>query len=506
MVATPQTEPRSGSVDNSVPDRTPVRTPRSIYSGVFWAAYAANVTVVSANALAFRFAELVGFVGGSEQTAGMIIGVAMGIALFARLFLGQAIDRHGVRRLWLTAGVLLTSGGMLLTLTSDLSWQIYVARTLFSIGLAGALTCSTVHIQSLVRPERRTEIIASLGSSGFVGMILGALLGDLIFLQLEGRTRFLVLFGGATLLGALYIGFVAFITRGDHHQRPRLTPALHHLLFRYWPGNVLSVAFVMGMTLAVTTVFLTRFATHHGMSGIGPFFMGYAISAFIFRIASRGWSRTIGRHRMILMGLVGHTAAMFMLPFATTTLLIMVPAVFGGFGHALLFPAVVSLGSEAFPRKFRGTGTTVVMGFFELGVVVSAPILGTIIDAFDGHGFTPMFLFAGSVTVIVGVVYLLTTARTSDADLLIGNRISAGKNVAIGPQGSGPFLVRHSPIEPAAPAHSTAKSLVGESSANERFVAEPIVDEKGTIRPAVGDRPPQRKESATGIPPATRCR
>src|SRR5690606_35617317 len=136
-------------------------------------------------------------------------------------------------------------------------------------------------------------------------------------------------------------------------------------------GNVMLVAFAMGLMVAVTTVFLTRFATHRELSGLGSFFLAYAGSAFTFRLISRGWSRTVGRHRMILMGLAGHAVAMFLLPFVTNEWFFMVPAACGGFGHALLFPAVVSLGSEAFPREYRGTGTTIVMGFFDVGTFVS---------------------------------------------------------------------------------------------------------------------------------------
>lgn len=482
-------EPGSGSVTDFASPAAGAPGGR-IYTRVFWAAYVANVIVVAANGLTFRFAELVGFVGGSEQIAGMIIGVSVGVALLSRLFLGQAIDQHGVRKLWIISSIVFVVGGAMLTLTTDLSWQIYAGRTLFALGLSGTLTCSTVFIQTIVPPERRTEIIASLGSSGFVGMVLGALLGDLIFLQFDGRARFLILFGGATVLGLLYIGFVLGVTRDVFHRAPATTPPLHHLLFRYWPGNVLLVAFVMGMTLAVTTVFLTRFATYHGMSGIGPFFVAYSCSAFAFRVASRGWSRTIGRHRLILMGLAGQVAAMFMLPFATTPLLFTIPALFGGFGHALIFPAVVSLGAEAFPDRFRGTGTTVVMGFFELGIVVSAPILGTIIDVFDGHGFTPMFLFAGVVAVVVLFIYAATTARTPDTDLLPANPTSGGLSAG----NSRPIWTRHSPIEPAA--LSRAGVVDGDTSLPETAVVR--------RRPATG--PSRRDERGAGVPPGTACR
>src|SRR5690606_35900467 len=194
-----------------------------VYSVVFWTAYAANVAVVTANALTFRFAELVGYLGGSEQTAGTIVGIATAAALLSRLYLGQASDPYGVRRLWIVSAILFTTGGALLTASDSLSPLLYTARALFAIGLAGIFTCSTVHIQSLVPPHRRTEVIGSLGSSGFVGMIVGALLGDAVFHSFEGRTQFVALFGTSALLGAAYVVIVLLLTRNERHERPAVT-------------------------------------------------------------------------------------------------------------------------------------------------------------------------------------------------------------------------------------------------------------------------------------------
>ncbi len=79
-------------------DEAQQQTP-SVYNRVFWLAYAANLTLVSANALTFRFAELVAYLGGSEKVAGAIISTGVMGALAARFLLGQAIDHYGTRRL-----------------------------------------------------------------------------------------------------------------------------------------------------------------------------------------------------------------------------------------------------------------------------------------------------------------------------------------------------------------------------------------------------------------------
>ena len=405
----------------------------SIYNRVFWLAYLANVSLVSANALTFRFAEFISFLGGTEQVAGTVVGAGVAGALLARLFIGQGIDHYGTRRLWLGGGVVyLVACGTFVALSagwgsatstaagSGVTWPVYAARVGFAVSIAAMFTCSIVHIQNLVPAGRRTEIIGNLGSSGFIGMVVGTQAGDLIFRLLPGgQPQFIALFGGTAALGVLYVALVYIITRKDQHIRPPCTPPAHRLLFRYWPGPVVLVAAMMGIGIAVTTVFLTRFATHLGVqNGVGTFFTAYALSAFLFRVSASKWSRTIGRHKMILLGLAGHIVGFVLLPFVRTEWHFIVPAIANGFGHALLFPAVVSLGSGAFPREFRGTGTTLVLGFLDMGTALSAPVLGGVIDAYGGAGFAEMFWVAAVTAGVITVFYAATAARHVDEDVL----------------------------------------------------------------------------------------
>lgn len=403
-----ESEPNAGKP--AEPDRLEPNNPSgSIYNRVFWLAYAANVSLVMANALTFRFADFISWLGGTEETAGTIVSVGIFGALAVRLVLGQAIDNYGTRRLWMIGGTIYIASTSLFLLIHDLGWPIYLARLGFAAGIATMFTCSMVHIQNLVPAHRRTEIIGNLGSSGFVGMILGSQLGDWIFRSTpEGQLRFLVLFGGTVVLGLVYVGLVLLLTRGDVHTRSRPTPAVHRLIFQYWPGNVVLVAIMMGISITVTTIFLTRYAKSLGMmNGVGTFFTGYSVTAFLFRVQTATWSRTIGRHRMIWLGLAGHCIGHGFLPFVTQEWHFLIPAVACGIGHALLFPAVVSLGAGAFPKEYRGSGSTITLGFIELGAALSAPILGWVIDQGGGYGFTRMFWISSSIALVVGLYYAL---------------------------------------------------------------------------------------------------
>ncbi len=403
---------------------------RQVYSSEFWLSYTANTMLVAATALLFRFAEFVSFLHGSEETAGRVIAVGVCASLTLRFFLGQAIDHFGERRSWITSAVVCTLGSAMFLFVGDLGLLLYISRAVFATGVACCFACSISYIQTLVSEDRRTEVIGALGSSGFVGMIIGSNLADVVFLVLPRDWQlFEILFGATAALAAAYFVMVCTITHGDVYERPQHTPSAHHLLWKYWPGSVVLVALMMGTGIAVTTVFLSRFVTDQGLPGIRTFFTGYAITAFILRIVSRSWSRQIGRHRVLLIGLAGHALGNLLFPLVTAEWHLLFPAIACGCGHALLFPCVVSIGAGAFPPEYRGTGTTMILGFVDLGTILSAPLLGRIIDH---HGFPPMFITSASVSLVILAVYGVWTRNhvCSDQQMFLESNGAAVPEVA----------------------------------------------------------------------------
>ena len=389
---------------------------KPVYDRVFWLSYCANLMLVTGNAMTFRFAEFVKVFGGTEKTVGFIIGCGTTAALVSRLALGQAIERFGIRTLWLTVVSLFITGCVLMALADSIGVLLYSGRVSFAIGLAGMFTCSIFHAQNRAPVNRRTEVIGNLGSSGFLGMIVGSQLCDLWGRSFSDRFEPVAAFGFVAGLGCLYLLLVLFVTARDEQVRPDHSVPAHRLIFRFWPGPVVFAALAMGMYFIVPSVFLTRFSTHRGLGGIGAYWTTYAAIAFLVRVKTRKWATTVGRHRMVLIGTLGYGTGFAMMPFVNELWQFVFPACACGFAHALLFPAVVSLGTESFPREFRGTGTTLVLGFFDLGGTIAAPILGAVIDHYDGAGFQQMFLGSASVSVLIGGYYYLVGSKRPDSE------------------------------------------------------------------------------------------
>src|SRR5579872_4289004 len=100
MRASPPTAPTESANDEVIYDRR------------FWLAYAANLMLVCANSLTFRFAEFVAGLGGTEELSGLIVQAGLFAAIFCRLGLGRAIDHYGPRLIWMASAVVYLTGSL----------------------------------------------------------------------------------------------------------------------------------------------------------------------------------------------------------------------------------------------------------------------------------------------------------------------------------------------------------------------------------------------------------
>jgi len=385
---------------------------------VFISAWIANFLLVTANAAIFVFADWIAWLATSSSTAssiayeeelpGRIIQTGLIAAILSRLFLGKMIDRFGVRRVWIVLATSTLFGSTIFANVTSVSRLLYAGRVLYAVGVSGMFTCSAFHIQSCVAEHRRTEFLGLLGSSGFIGMILGTQLVDLLqWLNDGSQVYFRHAFWVVMACNATYILLIMIATKGFPRPQREIRPSLVSMMKAHWPGAVVLVAMVMGLVFTVPSLYLVRFNRYAGLGGIAGFWTAYAISAFALRILTAQLSQKVGRHRLITIGLISQGSGLLTILVASQPWHLVVSAIICGLGHALLFPSIVSLGSGRFPAKYRGSGTNLTMGFMDLGTALSAPLLGRIIDmeTFGGAGYPQMFLAAGLTTLILGIAW-----------------------------------------------------------------------------------------------------
>ncbi len=380
-----------------------------LYDFTFWSVYLANFLLVTANALLFRFGDFVVFLGGTTGTAGKIVSFGMLGSVLLRLTMGRCIDRHGPKHVWMASALLFIVACLAFIPIQGLGLSVYIARLMMSVSLAGMFTCSFVFISAHAPVERRAELIGILGTSGLFGMIIGPNISDLLFRYMgTGHQTFSALFILSASIGCVYLVLSWFITRKANPVQPEKDGSTRQILTKYWPGSLMLVALTMGFAQTVPQTFLSLFVHRQGISGIGIFFLCYAITAFAVRVIGRRWPEHIGRENAVLIGLIATAVSMLLYLPAHSDLTIIAPAMAAGVAHAILFPCTISLGADSFPDRYRGTGMTLMLGMTELGIVFGGHSLGSIVDLW---GFQVMFVCLAFIALSVSIVYAVSIRR-----------------------------------------------------------------------------------------------
>ncbi len=379
------------------------------YGRTFWLAYFANTALIVCNSSLFRYFDFVSFLGGTEYDLGLITGIGMGGAVLARFAQGALIDRLGPRIIWRGSLVLLIASlcGHFLVDQID-SPAVYLLRLCYMVGLAGAFGASITSISLRAPKGRSTELIGVLGSSGFIGLAIGPLVGDFIFSGTASestkiQTMFAVALGAA--MAALVLTCLA--TQGDRPRRWRKHPPLLKLIRQFHPGWMLLMAFAMGIGVLFPQVFLRSYAKEIGIANMAPFFLVYAVTAFTFRLLTRRLPERLGVTRAASLGIFILASSLALYLLVRDPWLLPIPAFLGGLAHALVFPAIIGGGSIAFPKRYRGTGTNLMLVMLDSGGLVGQPLIGSLIAGSRGAGLPAYPLTFTAMAVLLAVIALL---------------------------------------------------------------------------------------------------
>jgi MFS family permease len=360
--------------------------------------------------LLYRYGDFVSLLGGDEVDLGWIVAAGMVGSLMMRLAQGSGIDTYGPRRIWLWSSALfiVSCGGHLLV-TSAEGPLIYALRVLYQTSVSGFFGASITYISGRAPIARMAEVIGTLGTSGFIGMMIGTQLGDrLLNHRAADGSHIRNLFVAVTLIGVAGFIFSWFATRSDGVRPKRRQPPMLLVLRRYHPGALLWAGAAAGFGLALPTIFLTRYAAELHIPNLAVFFWIYAPTAFVTRMLIRQLPQRWGVRPMLLCGLFSLAAGILTFLLVQREWQFAFPAVLIGIAHAFVFPAAVAGGSGAFPLRYRGLGTTLMLAMFDLGNLVGMPAAGEMLRWYRRFGwpdYPAMFITSAIAIFAVGAAY-----------------------------------------------------------------------------------------------------
>lgn len=414
------------------------------YGRSFWLAYASNLLGATAVALLYRYADFVAVLGGAEIHLGWIVGIGMTGSLITRLWLGGAIDRQGPRMIWLGGLVLFA-----LTCVAHLGIHqydgvsIYLVRIAWCCAVAAVFGASTTFIAMNAPLPRMAELVGMMGTSGFLGMFLGAQIGDLLF-HAHPIERWHVdrMFLCAALLAACSIVFAWLATQGEQRPRQRKRVPIFRVLREYQPGVVLLIGVASGIGLGLPQTFLRAYATELEIKHIGLFFLVYAPAAIVTRIVTRRWPERFGLEPIVFGGTLMMVFSVLLLLIVQRPWHLMIPGVGYGIGHAMLFPVVVAAGGRSFPPRYRGLATTLTLAMWDLGLLVGSPVAGVVLHYSERFGLPP---YPTMFIVVAGLMTVLALPYTRTALTQWSLRRSTFAHTSVAPGHTAKACARHIP-------------------------------------------------------------
>lgn len=385
-----------------------------LYTWNFLLAFLAQTAFTITNSLLAHYGRWVEFLGGNELDVGNVSSVSAFFGLVFRPLLAPWIDRLGPRFCWVVASVVVIVGSLANIYLVELGFWLYFIRSVMAVGIAVVFASGLTYIAHVTPVDRRAEAIGVLGAGGFMGLLIGPALGDL-FLHSAQRTEddFVKYFIASAAGVAASVVLVMFGKAAPMHHEP--ARGWHPVDFlrtawRYWPGSIMYSTFVFGVCMTVPFVFLSIYVDQVTRTGIGGFFIVYAVVGLAIRLGLRSWPDQFGPKRVLIAGMALFAIGMWSFLWASSDepMWLLVAGAICGAAHGLTFHSMVTLVLEPFPPEHRGSGSTLALMGIDSGSFFGAQVLRFVI--YKG-GYPALFHAVAGCCLLAVMVLMLSRSR-----------------------------------------------------------------------------------------------
>ena len=353
-----------------------------------------------------RFVE--GPLGGGGLEVGAVIGAFALTAVLLRPLSGRLSDQRGRRILIIFGGISVGLSILAYSFSESLPLLIFwrlvtgVGEAFFYVGAASV-------INDLAPDERRGEALSYFSLALFGGLAIGPITGETILNA--ASYDWVWVFAGAS---ALFAGAVGFIVPETRPPNAGETPGKIVHKAAILPGTVLATNI---WALATFSSFMVLHALDIGMSG-GRYVFALNSAVIIgIRLFGARLPDKLGAKKAGSSALVAAALGMLIMGAWAEPAGLYIGTFIYSIGHALAFPALMTLAISRAPASERGSVIGTFTAFFDLSFGVGAVSAGAIADAVGYRG-----AFVASAFVAIGGLILLLTAarnharRTSSAE------------------------------------------------------------------------------------------
>ena len=342
------------------------------------------------NALLPKF--VVDELGGTEATAGFVMGSAAFSALATRIWFGRTADRRGARRILVLGAGLGAVAFVLLAAASTVAGAV-AARLVLGASGAAMVTGATMLGIQLAPPARRSQAVALVLVSFHAGMGLGPTFAEWLLNLRSYAWVWTVAAGFSVASGGL--AMLLSFRPGDPNAEP--SPMIHRNALL--PG-VVTLFGVFAFNGFMT--FLPLYTREVGMSDAGLAFLVASATMVLIRTALGRVPDVVGPIRAGSGALVLTVGAMIVVALWATPTGVVVGAALVAAGLSLQSPSFIAIAVDGVSDRERGSAMATFTAFYDVAGAVVGPMLGLIVT---NAGYRPAFLTT-AVLAAVGLIIL----------------------------------------------------------------------------------------------------
>jgi MFS family permease len=342
-----------------------------------------------------RYVE--GPLGGNNAAVGLTIGAFGLTAVLLRPFSGRTSDRRGRR-------ILIIGGGLLVGLTmagyalSDSVPSIVFWRLLTGVGEAFYYVGAASVINDLAPDERRGEALSYFSLALFGGLAVGPVTAELI-LNSVGFTWVWVVAGALAAFAGL-LGVLVPDTRPAGMEDAPPSPLIHKAALL--PGTILATNI---WALATFSSFIPLYVLTIGMKGSSLVFALNSAIIISIRLFGARLPDKLGAKKAGTAALATTALGLLVIAAWTDPIALFAGTAIYSIGHALAFPALMTLALSRAPASERGAVVGTFTAFFDFSFGFGAASAGLLAEALGYRG-----AFVGAAIVAVAGLVLLRWA------------------------------------------------------------------------------------------------
>lgn len=343
------------------------------------------------------------YVEGPLSSGNLAVGVTVGAfaltAVLLRPFVGRVSDKRG-RRLLIIGGGLVVGASIVGYDLADSLLPLLIARLFTGVGEAAFYVGAATVINDIAPNDRRGEALSYFSLALFGGLAVGPVVGETILEMVDFTAVWWA--AGASAAFAGVVGFFVTETRPEEAGDGPLKLINRSALL---PGTVLGTN-IWG--LATFSAFIPLYVLQLGM--VGSRFVFALNSAVIISIRLFGarLPDKLGAQLSSRLALMGVAIGFAVMAVWAHPVGLYVGTIFYSIGHALLFPALMTMAINRAPVSERGAVIGTFTSFFDLFFGIGAASAGAIASLAGYNGaFGIAALVAGA-----GLVLLRYTARS----------------------------------------------------------------------------------------------